>query len=333
MPDGDRDRILDSIQPQFEVLKRALRRRWTEPVHWTDEALVKGSSFLGENRLLGALEGAIVHRHAQGRHVEATDLLLVCLGFTDRLKVKGSSWSEINAAFGDRVSHGAIRRLLTDPTHPTEELKRLARALEDLAAAPAPDLQDVHRRRSVENGFSVLCLAEGLHGVRETVLEEAFRPGIRDAWSWRNRSARWFQNDRAERIELERVAHLPPAVWMADAHPLNLDWQVPEMRRYWHLVSHAEGQLALAMSRVALAVSLFAESRNRWPHDLSELTPDFLPAVPLDPWTRQPFRLEVRQDEAVLVAPEVEDRVGKALSPSQFKSGEWRTWTVVRRRR
>jgi hypothetical protein len=101
------------------------------------------------------------------------------------------------------------------------------------------------------------------------------------------------------------------------------------MCRYWPLIQRAQAQLAAELSRIGLAVSVYAETHDRWPADLSEVKL----SLPLDPWTGRPFRLEIRNEMAVVAAPHLGAGIFRALSTSQFKAEEWRTCTVVRRAR
>jgi hypothetical protein len=50
----------------------------------------------------------------------------------------------------------------------------------------------------------------------------------------------------------------------------------------------------------ALAAERFRLANNRWPESLEELTPKYLKAVPIDPFSGQPLRF-VRKDEALIV--------------------------------
>ena len=50
----------------------------------------------------------------------------------------------------------------------------------------------------------------------------------------------------------------------------------------------------------AIGVELFRRATSRLPRKLDELVPTFLPAVPLDPFDRQPLRYQVRNDHVVI---------------------------------
>ena len=87
----------------------------------------------------------------------------------------------------------------------------------------------------------------------------------------------------------------------------------------------------MTMARVSLAVARFAEDRDCWPQRLEDLVPAYLPSVPLDPWSRRPLTLDIRGGEAVISASEMDEAFKASVSDSQFKTDEWRVWTVKRR--
>jgi hypothetical protein len=71
-------------------------------------------------------------------------------------------------------------------------------------------------------------------------------------------------------------------------------------------VSPAYRQAVAAFARLAakrdftdaaLAAELFRRRHGRWPETLDELVPDFLPGVPLDPFSNQPLRMTSKTDE------------------------------------
>jgi len=51
--------------------------------------------------------------------------------------------------------------------------------------------------------------------------------------------------------------------------------------------------LHLESSRLTLALSLYRHAHSQWPDRLEELAPEFIPAVPLDPFTGKPFGYRV----------------------------------------
>jgi len=338
VPDEERDRVLETISPQFEILKRALRRSLTDPDRWSEAALRRGPSYLGENRLLGVLDGAIRHRAAQGRFPVVADYILISLGLSDRLKVKGDIWAQVNGGIGDRIAFDAIRRHLADPAMPLVELNRLASAIERLAAAPREDYVDAHFRFNLQGHHWLLRACDGDREVRKEIEDNRDSSGagsvltLRDAYTWRLFVARRFALDNADARRIASVADRPPVEWMQELRPLGEYGPSPETRRFWCLIYVAQHRLDMAMARVALAVSRFAEGRGRWPRNLDELAPEYLETIPVDPWTRQPLSIREMSGDAVISAPDLDKEIEAALSHSQIKASEWRAWTVKRRK-
>ncbi len=64
--------------------------------------------------------------------------------------------------------------------------------------------------------------------------------------------------------------------------------------------SHDRYVAAVRCARAAVAVEIFRRDHGRWPNTLSELVPTYLPAVPIDPFTDQPVRMELLNDGLVV---------------------------------
>lgn len=179
----DRERLLESLAPVIEELKRGLRRRLVESDVWSDHTLTNRVNFLGMNRALGVLNGAILHREAQGRVSEVVDFVLICLGLADRLKVNGTTWDEMEAAHGDKVGFRAIRRLLMAPALAPSELAKLAMALEKLEPRAGSGLLDIQCRSTLESHLWILRALDGEVQVREDVERFGNGPKLRHAYS------------------------------------------------------------------------------------------------------------------------------------------------------
>jgi len=90
-------------------------------------------------------------------------------------------------------------------------------------------------------------------------------------------------------LAIQEAADLPRRCVM-------LKWLLPSLRRSCVLSMRCVGmQRAL---RAALAAERFRLATGRWPDDLSALVPQYLDAVPVDPFDGQPIRFK-RTDEGV----------------------------------
>jgi hypothetical protein len=98
--------------------------------------------------------------------------------------------------------------------------------------------------------------------------------------------------------------------------------------------SHAELRCASA----ALAAERYRLAKGKWPDSLGALVPDYLPAVPKDPYTGEPIRLRRLDDGLAVysVGPDKKDEGGTLQHLSQETYGHknygFRLWDVKHRR-
>jgi ABC-type Na+ efflux pump permease subunit len=99
-----------------------------------------------------------------------------------------------------------------------------------------------------------------------------------------------------------------------------------------------DGDAELRCAVAALAAERFRRKHGRWPERLDELMPDYLKAVPADPFLDAPLRLRRLPDGLVIysVGADGQDDGGEvAVLPNGNKSGKdigFRLWDVSRRR-
>jgi hypothetical protein len=116
----------------------------------------------------------------------------------------------------------------------------------------------------------------------------------------------------------------------------------PAMAKYHHAYARSEAKHQCSIA--ALAAERFRRESGRWPKDLEELTPKFLPETPLDPFNDQPLGYRPTRDGVVLysVGPEgkyggtyrdgKQDRQDAATYDPSASSYEFRLWNVPLRR-
>jgi hypothetical protein len=98
-------------------------------------------------------------------------------------------------------------------------------------------------------------------------------------------------------------------------------------------------QAKLNAAVVALAVERFRLKHQRWPNKLDELVPEFLDAVPLDPYDDEPLRFRTTKDGVVIysVGPDGTfsgDARDALWPPNDPRFGhEFRLWDVDERRK
>jgi hypothetical protein len=121
--------------------------------------------------------------------------------------------------------------------------------------------------------------------------------------------------DRAKCLELTtryvEAAKLPPHEQLAAVKAIELPKGLPDEIRYvvTRLVLPAcervaeasvRGRAMLLCAGVGIACERFRIKHSRWPRELAELTPELLPAVPLDPFTGKPIRYRVFADRVAI---------------------------------
>jgi hypothetical protein len=88
---------------------------------------------------------------------------------------------------------------------------------------------------------------------------------------------------------------------------------------------------------VALAAERYRRDHGRWPASLDQLAPDYLKAVPADPYDGKPLRYQRRPDGVIIysVGPDREDNGGALNRSRPLDKGidyGFRLWDVDRRR-
>jgi len=76
----------------------------------------------------------------------------------------------------------------------------------------------------------------------------------------------------------------------------------------------AETEASARMSNLAIAITLFKQRNGTYPTTLSDLVPDFIASVPIDPFDGRPMRYLLVDDGAVIysVGSDFQDNGGKS---------------------
>jgi hypothetical protein len=102
-------------------------------------------------------------------------------------------------------------------------------------------------------------------------------------------------------------------------------------------VRFREDQAVLRGAVVGLALERYRLDKGRWPKELTELAPDYLPAVPLDPFDGRPLRYRPLADGVIVysVGPDGQDDGGVLNRKNTIAVGTdlgFRLWDVTARR-
>jgi hypothetical protein len=132
------------------------------------------------------------------------------------------------------------------------------------------------------------------------------------------------QRPRIEKLEARRAKAPTAARKLAPA--------IGQMARTPH-----QSQALLRSAAAALAVERYRLAKGQWPEKLTDLTPDYLAAVPIDPFDGKPMRF-MKQKKGVVVysiGPDGQDDGGAFETLNAFVPGTdigFRLWDVDKRR-
>jgi hypothetical protein len=156
----------------------------------------------------------------------------------------------------------------------------------------------------------------------------------------------WLHRDRAMMVHARYLRAMNEAVEIAG---LPLEEQAPRYRAWRQEYGYAEavgggigftktevallrGHASLRCAQVAVAAERYHRKHGNWPQSLADLVPQFLPAVPLDPFDGKPLRYR-RTDQGAVVYSVGEDG-GDPQPPhaNVSRDGAFRLWNVDQRR-
>ncbi|WP_425400594.1 hypothetical protein [Aeoliella sp.] len=144
----------------------------------------------------------------------------------------------------------------------------------------------------------------------------------------------WIGDDELELLQVMRdldngiEPDWPGSLALTDRFPPS-EWGDEEVRgppgmgvwfspsRFAHTLANsvpefAEGQARASTAAAGIAALRFHHQNDRWPASLDELVPEFLDAVPIDPFTGDPLKLTSTDEELVIysVGPDLKDDGG-----------------------
>jgi hypothetical protein len=116
------------------------------------------------------------------------------------------------------------------------------------------------------------------------------------------------EQEAADRDYEAAVRDMP--AWKSLVRSLLPTWKVSETFRRYHAL--------LRCTTAALAAERYRRDHRRWPEKLTELVPDYLPAVPQDPFDGRPLRLK-RLPDGLVIYSVGDDRVdnGGVMDPDK----------------
>jgi len=150
---------------------------------------------------------------------------------------------------------------------------------------------------------------------------------------------------RHETRVVERLKESPDALWERAAEWAALRRQLPHAAKgradfdAGFIESTRDDEALFRAALVAIAAEQFRRGRGHWPTRLDDLVPEYLAAVPRDPFASQPLRLARRGDGIVIysLGPNAVDDggdvvPGAGLGKSRGRDIGIRLWDVDKRR-
>jgi hypothetical protein len=162
----------------------------------------------------------------------------------------------------------------------------------------------------------------------------------------------WLYRDRAIRKHARYLRAMNEAVEIAR---LPLEEQAPHYRAWRKQYGYVEnvgdgfcgagrtefallrGHASLRCAQVALAAERYRQKRGNWPQSLADLVPQYLSAVPLDPFDGKPLRYR-KTDRGAVVYSLFDDGRGEGGDPNRAPDAEshrdvvFTLWNVDQRR-
>ena len=106
--------------------------------------------------------------------------------------------------------------------------------------------------------------------------------------------------------------------WVEGDRVRNLVWRyIPAATGFARTETDFRARLSCAVA--AVACERFRAAHGRWPAALAELTPELLPAVPIDPYTGEPILYRVHPDGAAVYS----------TGPDKTDDGASRDWAII----
>jgi hypothetical protein len=242
------------------------------------------------------------------------------------------------------VAVRSLERTLAQGTPPEAELQAVQALFEDEAAQPL--LLNVLRGERAATQRTIEAARQALPGLG-TALRSGDTNALRQRLDFRKqRRMRRWQTDalrretacvEAAKLPLEEhgraFAPLQPAL------PLDDDDIVGSLTMASVKIaeSYRRSQAVLRVVVVALALERYRLAEQHWPDQLRELTPAYLPDVPLDPYDGRELRYKKLSDGVLVysIGPDEQDNGGALNRKNVTAAGSdlgFRLWDVTARR-
>lgn len=329
--------VLIRLAPQFEALKSALRRTWVEPDYPYEKHHEMVLPLLAKSiRSSRVLADAAQIRHDAGRTSEAAEFLVMAWGIADRMSVKGAMVHDLVKMTCAGIAGSQLREILAHHRFSNQDLTRLQSALDRLAAARG----DVMGNFRTEDLMARAWVVDFEHGDGRLSGHAELRGSAWDLYSARIMAARYLAIQDRFMAEMERASRLPSKPRLAALKGLQKEIQESGNDLHMFLATQveltwrrlAQGELALSLARVALALARHREDWGGYPSALGDLVPGYLSALPVDEYSGNPWVYVVKDDAASIYSfgGDGDDDGGRPVPEYDYDGNGDVVWTVKR---
>ena len=343
--------LLAKIEPQFEVLKRALRRSWVEPAYPYEEGFEMRAPLLNASiTACYIIQDRAWARHEEGKSAEAVDFLILGFGVSHRVSVKGLVINHEARNSCNEILLERLKKILSDHRLDRRDLERLERALAAIHA-DREELIEAYRCDDLVRAAGFISIVDS-GDIRRLPEPGRWRDGIRLSFfqrlSFRILGAEYFETSAAIDRRVESAVRLPLGDRLNRLdeldHELEGRTQNPlvaylAQRGLWRLwLSQARDIQGMCLARLAISVALHREDSGEFPTSLEALVPGHLSTIPADELSGHPFAYSVKEGSAKVYSwdRDGDDDGGSALENGGLDLGRDVAdgdvvWTVKRR--
>ncbi len=306
------DAFLDKHAAIFEGLRTSLACRSVDPAYRYEDGfallLPEVTSLLSVNK---AISDVARLRHSQERDDEALEWIALGLGLGVDGEARGVLVNRLVTEVIFGIQSRTLREVLDRTKAGPAALAAMQAALDRVLAQHGPGWSGC----GAEWAMAQLTLVDLAHGrLRGEDLANSglkgegltIMPGyyfsmkvmVADALEgWSQMTREIEELERLAPLQARREADTLTADLLARRNPL-LSLLVPAYARL--PMNIGRSRLMMDQARIALALARHRAEHGVFPKDLAALAPAYLTAIPEDPFTRAPYRYELRDGAAVL---------------------------------
>ncbi len=308
--------VLERLSPALEFFRAAGAKPQFQVPVFERISDFESADYLREWLVVGvAAELDAVHRYKTGDAAGAVAIALDVIRFGRR--IEGGGGSMVALIFGATIKHSGLRLLRRLAAVGALDAEACRQAIRDLDGAEV-EAQSVVQALRHEYRMASQFLSD-------VEVDDAAAEKIGGSWSLLflkpNRTRTQLAETFRAAIEHVESGSTEYRSWASFVKPIRSlgnmvgDGFYEDASRVIRLVeSRLDGYFAVRATRAVLALRAFYLAENRLPERLEVLVPDYLPAVPLDPFDGRPLRYSPRKRILYSVGSDLVDVSGSSAA-------------------